>query len=537
MTCTADAASARRRRWWQPLAGAALALLAAGPAVADGPAVDAVRAKARAALARRDPISAEVALREALRQGAPADALRADLAAALLARSARSDAHALLDGAVGFTPETAALGWRMRGELALAEGRLPQAGQAFDQALRVAPGDADLWVAIARLRFAGGEQAQAVDAAARAVALGPQSARALALRGMLVREQFGLRAALPWFEQGLKIHPQDPDLLAEYAATLGDMGQARAMLVVVRKLAEVDPGNVRALYFQAVLAARAGRTDLARTILQRTGTALRDVPAAMLLGGVLEYRAGNLSVAAGLIGRLVRMQPDNLMAQQLLARIIAREGDLRQVAARWDGVARQPFAPPYLQTVVARAWQKLGQAERARELNDLAQARGGRLFTAIPPDLPLGALALRYQDGPNFAAVAVPYVRGLLAARQFDQARTVADRLRAANPGASDAWLLAGDARMMAGDSRGALESYDAAAAIRFNEPVLRRMDAALRAVGRARDADAMTARYLAQNPASLVAMRLLAAAWAQEGREAEATAMAQALKARDQAL
>jgi hypothetical protein len=86
MTCTADAAPARRRRWWQPLAGAALALLAVGPAVADGPAVDAVRAKARAALARRDPISAEVALREALRQGAPADALRADLAAALLAR-------------------------------------------------------------------------------------------------------------------------------------------------------------------------------------------------------------------------------------------------------------------------------------------------------------------------------------------------------------------------------------------------------------------------------------------------------------------
>ncbi|MFD2781605.1 tetratricopeptide repeat protein [Novosphingobium pokkalii] len=202
---------------------------------------------------------------------------------------------------------------------------------------------------------------------------------------MLVREQFGLRAALPWFEQGLKIHPQDPDLLAEYAATLGDMGQARAMLVVVRKLAEVDPGNVRALYFQAVLAARAGKTDLARTILQRTGTALRDMPAAMLLGGVLEYRAGNLSVAAGLIGRLVRMQPDNLMAQQLLARIIAREGDLRQVAVRWDGVARQPFAPPYLQTVVARAWQKLGQAQRARDLNDLALARGGRPFTAIRP--------------------------------------------------------------------------------------------------------------------------------------------------------
>lgn len=511
-----------------------LALVPVGQAVADGALVDAVRAMARAALARRDPISAEVALREALRQGAPVDALRADLAAALLARGARGDAHALLDGAAAFTPDSAALGWRMRGELALAEGRLPAAGAAFDQALRVAPGDAELWVAIARLRFAGGEQAQAVQAASRAVALAPRNAHALVMRGMLVREQFGLRAALPWFEQGLKIHPQDPDLLAEYAATLGDMGQARAMLVVVRKLADVDPGNVRALYFQAVIAARAGQTDLARAILQRTGTALRDTPAAMLLGGVLEYRAGNFSVASGLLARLVRLQPDNLQAQQLLARAIAREGDVRQVAWRWDSVARQPFAPAYLQAVVARAWQRLGQPRRAQGLQAGAKAQP---FAAIPPDQPLGALALRYRDGPNFAALAVPYVRGLLAARQFGPAREVADRLRAANPGAAEAWLLAGDTRMIAGDAQAALAQYEKAAAIRFNDPVLRRMDAALRAAGRAKDADAMTARYLVQNPASLTAMRLLATAWAGEGRQAEAHAMAQAMKARDQVL
>ncbi|NKJ41604.1 tetratricopeptide repeat protein [Novosphingobium sp. SG720] len=525
----------RARALLAPLLGLLLALVPVGQAVADGPPLDAVRAKARAALARRDPISAEVALREALRHGAPADALRADLAAALLARGARGDAHLLLDGGAAFTPDTAALGWRMRGELALADGRLPDAGKAFDQALRLAPADADLWVSIARVRFAGGEQAQAVEAATRAVALAPQNPHALVLRGMLVREQFGLRAALPWFEQGLAIRPQDPDLLAEYAATLGDMGQARAMLVVVRKLAEVDPGNVRALYFQAVIAARAGQTDLARSILQRTGTALRDMPAAMLLGGVLEFRAGNFSVASGLLARLVRLQPDNLQAQQLLARAIAREGDVRQVAWRWDGVARQPFAPPYLQAVVARAWQRLGQPRRAQGL--LAPEAKLRPFVAIPPDLPLGALALRYQDGPNFAVLAVPYARGLLAARQFDQARDVADRLRAANPGAAEAWLLAGDTRMMAGDARGALTQYENAAAIRFNEPVLRRMDAALRAAGRGRDADAMTARYLVQNPASLTAMRLLATAWADEGRQAEAQAMAQALRARDQVL
>lgn len=527
----------RRRR----LAFAVLALLAgAMPALADAPALDAVRGKARAALAQRDPISAEVALRTALRQGAPADALRADLGAALLARGARGEAHAVLD-AGGFTPDSAALGWRMRGELALVDGRLGDAGRAFDQALRQTPEDAELWVAIARLRFTGGEQAQAVVAAQRAVALAPRNPRALALRGALVREQFGLRAALPWFEAALRIHPGDPDLLVEYAATLGDIGANRATLVVVRKLVEVDPGNVRARYLQAVIAARAGKDDLARAILQRTGSALRDMPAAMLLSGVLEFRAGNIHAASGLFDRLVRLQPDNLQAQQLLARALAREGDRRQVAWRWDSVARQPFAPPYLQVTVARAWQTLGQPERARSLlaASALRTRSGAMqpIAAIPPDLPLPVLAQRYRDAPNAAATAVPYVRGLLLANQPGEARGVADRLRAANPGASEAWLLAGDAAMMAGDPRAALGQYKRGAAIRFNEPVLRRLDAALRATGQGAAADAMIARYLAQNPASLVAMRLLATSWRRAGRDAEAKAMARALAARGQVI
>lgn len=510
---------------------------------ADG-GIDALRARSRAALARHDPIAAEVPLREALRKGASEDALRADLGAALLARDDRVEAHRILDKG-DFTPDTAALGWRMRGELAMSEGHLPQAGQDFDQALKVAPGDADLWVSIARLRFTGGEEAQAQEAAERAVALAPRSARALAMRGMMVRARFGLRAGLPWFEQGLRFHPDDAGLLVEYAATLGDMGRNRDMLAAVRRLAQADPGEPRIFYLQAVLAARAGRSELARSLLQRTGTALRDLPGAMLLGGVLEYRAGNYAVAAGLLERLARLQPGNLEAQQLLARVTVRSGDNRQVVLRWDAVARQPFASPYLKVLVARSWLALGQKARGQAMlasAGLSRAGGGAAgeagggrgpFVSIPPDQPLGALSLRYQDAPNFAGVAVPYVRGLLAARRGDQARVVADRLRDANPGASQAWLVAGDVRMLGGDPRGAVAQYEQAATIRFGEPVLRRLDAALRASGQPRTADTVTARYLDANPQSLAAMRLLLAAWREEGRMAEAAAMERALRAR----
>lgn len=513
----------------------AAALIGAAPAQAGDPRVEALRRQVAQALARRDPIAAEVPVREAIRQGVPADAVRAMLAEALMARGDLTEARKVLWGG-DFTPESAALGWRVRGQLEMARGNLAAAGQAFDRALRADPDDADLWAEIAALRFAGGEHALAIDAAARAVQADPRNVRALAVRGMLIREQYGLAASLPWFEAALRVRPDEPALLGEYAATLGDMGQYRAMLVVCRKLVEVDPKSQRALFLQAVLAARAGQTALARAILQRTGTTFRDTPAAMLLNGVLEYRAGNVNLAVEQFDRLVRLQPDNLQARQLLARALARQGDWRQVASRFDTDARAGYATPYMLTLVGQAWQRLGAKPLATTYFQRAQAAGPlRGAAPIVAGAPLAVLAARYQDGPNFAANAVPYVRGLLAAGQKDEAQAVADRLRDANPGAVEANLLSGDVRMIRGDAAHALIDYGNGASIRFNEPVLKRMDAALRAAGRAGDADAMTSRFLAQNPASVPAMKLLAESWRANGPNPAYPALAAALAARGQ--
>lgn len=269
MTCSSSTISITRFT-----AAALVALVLGGPVRGDVPAD--LLAKARDAIAKRDGIAAEAPLRAAMRKGASADDVRAELGEALLLQGDRREARKVLYGG-DFRADSAAHGWQLRGRIELMDGRLAAAGQALDQSYRLSPDNASLWVDIARLRFSGGEQAQAIEAAERAVKLAPQDPRALELRGLLVREQFGLQAALPWFEAGLRAAPNDVGLLGEYAATLGDMGQYRAMLVVCRKLAKVDPGNVRALYLQAVLAARAGQTDLARKILLQTGTTLRDI--------------------------------------------------------------------------------------------------------------------------------------------------------------------------------------------------------------------------------------------------------------------
>ena len=58
------------------------------------------------------------------------------------------------------------------------------------------------------------------------------------------------------------------------------------------------------------------------------------------------------------------------------------------------------------------------------------------------------------------------------------------------NPGAPDAWLIAGDTELARQNPAAALRLYQTAAAIRFGESELLRLDRTLRAADRARDAD-----------------------------------------------
>jgi tetratricopeptide (TPR) repeat protein len=418
-------------------------------------------AQARAALARNDAIAAEVGLRRALAAGAPREAVAAYMGAALLMRDKPEGARAWLEPGA-FTQDSAAEGFRQLARLERIDGDLAAAGEAFDQALAIAPRDATLWVEIGRLRYVSGESMLAIAAADHALTLDPENPRALEFKGQLVRDSQGLAAALPWFERGLRRQPRDIALLGEYAGTLGDLGQARKMLATTRLMLTIEPGNPRAYFLQAVLAARAGDIGLARGLFARTKGRFADLPVAQLLEGVLEMGAGNYGLASEALAKVVRAQPANGRAQLLLARAYALGGMNRLVVHDYAAAAARPEASPYLVALVARAYEADDRRDLAAPLLDrLAAPRVARI---VP--------------------VANSEVGALLVAGDADGARALADRNLAAAGGSALNQAIAGDIRLADGDAAGALAHYRQAARVRLSESLRQRIAIAEAASG-----------------------------------------------------
>lgn len=494
MTCTPES---RISRGVTVLAALALAVLPLG-----GHAESAPLAEANRALEKGDSVSAEMILRNALKAGADRSEIAAAMGEAYFRRGDFARAREWL-GPAKFSRSEAGRGYHLLGQVEHHDGDLVAAGQAYDRALALQPENAVLWVDIGRLRYAGGEQVQAVEAADRAVALAPDNIAALQFRAELVRDAYGLAAALPWFEAALAKAPDDVPLLGEYAATLGEVGRTTEMLAVTRHMLELAPGNAKAYFLQAQLAARAGNNAVARSLLNRTKGAFARRSAGLLLEGILELRAGNSKRAAELFDRLCAIQPANPRARMLLARALYDDGQHDRLLREFLPLAQRVDASPYLLTLVGRALEEQGRRDVAASLLDRAAQAAAKPLSPILVE-GQGDLAL---------------VRWLIGNGQASNAAIVAERMRQAHPGSGAAQAVAGDAQLVQGNYAAAIEHYRIAGQIRATDGLLLRMNAALGSAGHSGEAARFAERYLAANPGNQLGTRLVAAYAAGAGK------------------
>ena len=400
---------------------------------------------------------------------------------------------------------------RILGRVYMDMGDTIAAGQVFNRALKASPDDSKLWTEIARYRLVIANQGGAIEAADHALKLDPNNVRALELRGRLVRTQFGVVAALPWFERALQVGPNDVPVLEEYGATLGEAGRYRDMLAQARRIISLDSNNARAFYMQAVIAARAGDYDLARRLLPRIGGNFGDMPGPRLLAGIVEYEVGNWTLAIENFEKLVEMQPLNLKARTLLARAMHKSGDHR---GAWDviaGIVDRSDADSYTILLAARILEALGERGPAAGRLDRAAFPTIEASRPLPEGRSLAGAASDAQRNPRNAAIVIPYIRLLLANGNAAAALGEANRLLEGNAGVVEAQLVAGDAELAAGNVRGAIAAYERARAIAFTSPTMLRLVAAYRRAGNQDAASKTISEFLRFNPDSLAGQRLWA--------------------------
>lgn len=478
---------------------AILALALLSLPVSAAPGTDAMNV-ALDALGRQDGIAAEVELKRALDAGVPRASVAAYMGEAEFIQGEFEQARAWLEPGE-FSADTRMRGFQMLARLEISQGNLDAALAAFNRALEDNPGTAELWIDIARMHYLSGEHLMAIDAAGTALERGPDDPRAIEFKALLVRDSEGLEAALPWFARGLEAAPDDLSLLAEYASTLGELGRTKDMLAITRRMIELDGGNPRAFYLQAVLAARAGQDNLARRLMARTGSSLQDIPAALLLEGILELRAGNPALAVDAFAKLARIQPDNMRAHELFARALLENGEATEVAARYGAVAARADATPYLLTLVARAHEELGDRAAAAPLLDRAAAVRGLSATVLANSEQSALLLFRFGHDPSRLDVGIVRIRELIAQGALAEAGQSIAALRERYSGSADFLTLAGDVALARGDAVGALAEYETVARIRRSQALTAKMVVALRLAGRAGDARALALDYLRQHP------------------------------------
>jgi predicted Zn-dependent protease len=283
---------------------------------------------------------------------------------------------------------------------------------------------------------------------------------------------------------------------------------------------------------QAVMAARAGREDLARALLVKTGGRLDGEPATLLLRGVLHLDSGNGVLAADAFSALLKAQPDNRSARTLLGRAYYATGDFASAATTLAPLVAQRDADPYVLTLAARAQEQLG--DRAMASDMLARAAWPVRPSADPFARPDDA-ARASGGAPGNAGTAqdnIPYIRALLRTGQAGAAVDRAQMLSRANPGAPAAWIVLGDALDGAGRPADAARAYEAAANIRFNREVALRLAAAWSRAGNPVRAVQVVGLFLGQNPNDVEAQRLAAASYMQAQDWRGALRMLQAVRA-----
>ncbi len=409
--------------------------------------------------------------------------------------------------------------------------------KAIEDARAIEPANPDTWLAEVPVRSRAGQLREAQAAADKALALRPGTPEALYLRGTVSHVQGDLKTAIGFYEKTLQATPAHVEALVSRAGLLLDLNRVEDAKRDIAALEQASKDDPRGAYMTALVAERAGKGAEAKAALQRVTSLIDPIPIEfmryrpqlLMLGGLSHYGLNQTEKAKPYLETVLRQQPGS-PAAKLLGKIHLGEKNVERAIEVLDAYLRVNPGDAQAAVLVASAHMVQGRHARATALMQsaiqqqdlpvfrstlgMSLMKAGK-FSAAVPEL---EAALRKDPGQIQAGTALASLH--LQLGQPAKAVTVAEALLKRHPGQPGLQHLLGTAKMRAGDTQGARQVLEQAAAKdgAFLAPQieLARLDIADKAWGRARSRlDAV----LAKDDKNVDALTAMGELHAQQGR------------------
>jgi tetratricopeptide (TPR) repeat protein len=224
-------------------------------------------------------------------------------------------------------------GWHLLGSACAGQGRFPEAVAAYQRALRLRPGSADLHHALAGAWAAQGMRAEAETGYRQAIELHPDHGAALSCLGVLVGEQGRLEEAVGWLRRAVGCQPGSVKALVNLAVTLDRLGQSSEAEEQLRQAVQLQPDYADAHYNLGCLLVGRGQPADAIACFEQTLRFKPDHHPAYSNLGLALMKAGRLEEAVVIFAQAVRLRPQQVEGHNHRGQALADLGRLAEAEA------------------------------------------------------------------------------------------------------------------------------------------------------------------------------------------------------------
>ncbi|MEM9418233.1 MAG: tetratricopeptide repeat protein, partial [Planctomycetota bacterium] len=206
----------------------------------------------------------------------------------------------------------------LRGQLAAAEGKIPQALSSYDLALKQRPVFDEGWRQYADLLMRAGDPAEAVSAYNKALDQKPDNARALTGLAQAHGAMGRHTQALNTLREAIAYRPNDSQLISQYLTYEQRYGDPAIVKRLRTEMAETQPENTKNLLSLAMLHARDGDVENALFLVDQAeqihGVRLETVAARV---GVLRIN-DQIDTGDQIIAEYIAQRADDAIAEDYL---------------------------------------------------------------------------------------------------------------------------------------------------------------------------------------------------------------------------